>query len=89
MDTQRQNREEPHVAVLQHVVDKKMQFGCNLISVQYVKDASRLLLSALPRAGISFTVPPIKLKNVIVVMICVLEGREGRGAKSSASGMWI
>lgn len=67
-----------------------MQFGCNLISIQYVKDVSRLQLSALPRAGISFTVPPIKLKNnVIVVMICVLEGREGRGAKSSASGMWI
>jgi len=67
-----------------------MQSNCNLIYIQYVKDENRLLLSGLPKAGISFTVPSIKLKNnVIVVMISVLEGRGERGAKSSASGMWI
>lgn len=67
-----------------------MQSSRNLIYIQYIKDESRLLLSGLPKAGISFTVPSIKLKNnVIVVMISVLEGREDRGAKSSASGMRI
>lgn len=67
-----------------------MQSSCNLIYIQYVKDESRLLLSGLPKAEISFTVPSIKLKNnAIVVMISVLEGREERGAKSSTSGMWV
>lgn len=65
-----------------------MQSSCRLGYVQHVKDESRLLLSGLPKAGISFTVPSIKLKNnMIVVKISVLEGREERGAKSSTSGM--
>lgn len=56
----------------------------------YVKDESRFLLSGLPKAGISFTVPSIKLKNnVIVVMLSVLEDWEEREAKSRTSGMWI
>lgn len=72
------------------MVDKKVQSSCNLIYIQYVKEESRLLLSGLPKAGISFTVPSIRLENnAIVVMISVLEGREERGAKSSTSGVWI
>lgn len=68
----------------------RLQSSCNLIYVQYVKDESRLLLSGLPKAGISFTVPSIKLKNnVIVIMLSILEGREEREAKSRTSGMWI
>lgn len=67
-----------------------MESGCNPIYILYVKDKSSLPLSGLPKAGISFVVPSIKSKNnVIVVMILVLEGREEREAKSSASGMWI